>query len=145
MKNSAYNLPTLEFVGGETNTYVWNMWALSPNEHENKDMPYNANGHTVTFSLVDYTNKEGEPVLSKKCTLREGPEEGVNSVAVTELTPQETYNLVGKFIYQLTVQAGNGETEIPGQGIMYINVNIDRRLVSGANTANYALFKSRHI
>lgn len=131
MNNPIYQLPTIEFIGGETTTIVFNLWALSPNEKPNKGLPYNANGCTVTFSLIDSNNKTGNPLLSKKCTLL-SEEDGTSPRASVTISPSETVNQSGRFIYQITVRNGAGETEIPGQGIAYINLNIDRSLISGA-------------
>lgn len=131
MNNPLYQLPTIEFIGGETTTIVFNLWALSPTESANKSLPYNANGCTVTFSLIDSINKTGEPLLSKKCTLL-SEADGTSPRASVTIEPEETINQAGRYIYQLTVQSSTGETEIPGQGIAFINLNIDRALVSGA-------------
>lgn len=130
MKNPMYQLPTMEFIGGENITLRWNLWALSINEQMNKDVPFNANGCTVTFSLIDITNKTGEPIISRKCIPEIG-DEGIASTVITYLVPADTVNLRGKYIYQLTIVASDGAAEIPGQGVMYINNNIDRKLVSG--------------
>lgn len=131
MRNQLYQLPKIQFIGGESVTLIWNLWALSPNEPENKEQPFNANGCTVTFSVIDHLNKTGTPVISKKCTLRQG-EDGVSSVAVTELSSLDTVNLMGTYIYQLTVQDIEGSVEIPGQGIIQVSVNVDRGLIGGS-------------
>lgn len=131
MKNPLYVLPTLEFIGGETHTYIWNLWHLGPNERPNMDTPYNASGQTVTFSLINFSDQYGnvnEPIISKRCELRQN-EDGVSCIAVTYLAAEETKELAGKYIYQLTVTNSAGEAEIPGKGIMFINWNIDNKLI----------------
>lgn len=135
MKTSAFILPTMEFIGGNTETYVWNLWALAPGEKPNKEQPFNANGCTVTFSVIEFNNRFGEPLISKKCTLSDAVGDGNMSTATVTLSPSETYQLSGKFIYQVTVQGSDGETELPGQGIIYINENIDKALISGHSAA----------
>ena len=45
------------------------------------------------------------------------------------LLPQETVNLYGKYIYQITIQDMSGETEIPSQGILGITNNIDKAII----------------
>lgn len=42
------------------------------------------------------------------------------------LLPEETVDLVGKFIYQITIQDISGEIEIPDQGIIRIANNINK-------------------
>ena len=42
------------------------------------------------------------------------------------LLPEETVDLFGKFIYQITIQDISGEIEIPDQGILRIANNINK-------------------
>lgn len=132
MKNEMYQLPTIEFIGGETETFIWNLWSLGPNEKINKNTPFNASGHIVTFSLIEFSNKHGTPVISKGCQLIEDENHILSKASVT-LNTSETLNLTGKYIYQLTVRNGEGEAEIPGQGIFFIARNIDKSAASGTS------------
>jgi len=53
----------------------------------------------------------------------------VYSLAVT-LIPNETKNLYGKYIYQITIQDMSGEVDIPSQGILGITNNIDKSIIN---------------
>lgn len=143
MKNPIYQFPTIEFIGGETSTFIWNLWSLTPNEKPNQQEPFNASGCTVTFSLINFSDRFldfAPPILSKKCELRENTD-GLLCIAVTNLASLDTVDLEGKFIYQLTINSPSGEAEVPGQGIFYINGNIDRALVKGSATSSNIMRK----
>ena len=98
MKNPMYQLPTIEFIGGESISLVWNLWAVSPTATINQGSPFDANGCTVTFSLVNFTDKSDIPLISKACTISEG-ESGTMSVATVFLSSSDTVNMEGKYIY----------------------------------------------
>ena len=128
MKNPLYQLPAIEFIGGETETIEWNLWSIGPEDPPTKDTPFDATGCTVTFSLTYATNKSETPLVSKACTLA-SDSSGFMSRASVSLEPSDTVGLNGKFIYQLTIVNQDGEVEIPGQGYFFININIDKSLV----------------
>ena len=50
----------------------------------------------------------------------------VANVLKVVLLPEETVDLFGKFIYQITIQDISGEIEIPDQGILRIANNINK-------------------
>lgn len=50
----------------------------------------------------------------------------ISNVLRVVLLPEETVDLVGKFIYQITIQDISGEIEIPDQGIIRIANNINK-------------------
>lgn len=116
MINPVYNLPQLRFVGGETQSFLFNLRTPGGST-------FNAVGCSAAIALINYTNKTGLPVLVKSMSLRED-EEGYYSSAYVELSPSETVNLQGRYIYQISIRDSAGETEIPGQGLMDITRNI---------------------
>lgn len=42
------------------------------------------------------------------------------------ITPEDTVDLWGKYIYQISIKDANGVVEIPNQGILYITNNIHK-------------------
>ena len=127
LKNPAFELPGIEFVGGSTETLRWYLWHLSPTELENKDEPYNARGCQVIFSLVGYSTKYSVPDVCRNCEILED-ENGIPCIASITLDPEETKNLQGKFLYQLTIRDTVQDIEISRQGIMYIWRNLNTAL-----------------
>ena len=121
MVNPVYNLPKISFVGGETEDMDFRLLTYSGQE-------FDANGCDISFAIINYQNKNGNPVVEKTPTLKIGPE-GLMSVAEVILEPQDTANLYGRYVYQLTVRDPNGIVDIPGQGIIDITRNINRNFI----------------
>lgn len=114
-----YTLPTIEFVGGESQELLFHTY-----HYKNKE-PFSVTGCTSNFSVVDFRNKNGIPVVNKKMTI---PDNSINILYV-ELLPTETYELSGKYIYQITIRDVSGNVEIPKQGLMYITNNINKSFI----------------
>lgn len=115
-----YTLPTLKFVGGETQDLKFNVYK------EKKPNPFNLSGCTANFSLINYVNNNGTPLISKSMSY------SGNVLSVT-ISPKETVNLNGKYIYQITIKDQVGSSvEIPDQGIAYIANNINKNFIAGA-------------
>jgi hypothetical protein len=112
-----YTLPEIQFVGGSSQTYYFNLATSS-------GVPYDALGCTVDFSIVHYSNKSSIPVLSKEATIMTDLED-ISSIVSIELNPSDTSDLCGKYIYQITIKDIDGNADIPNQGIMYITRNIN--------------------
>ena len=121
MKHTIYTLPQDSFVAGQTCKYAWRLYRESC-------QPFNAIDCEGAFSVVDYSHKDDDPILVKKVEFVEG-DEGMISVASVTLMPQDTVNLDGKFIYQLSIKDVEGNMEIPNQGIFYIANNIHKSFV----------------
>lgn len=114
-----YNLPSIVFVGGESETFVFNLYTKS-------GTPYDAHDCEVGFAIIDYLNKEGAHVITKESPnvkIRMGSR-GVENIVIVDLLPPDTLYLEGRYVYQVTVQDSAGEVEIPGQGIIDIVHNI---------------------
>ena len=114
---SQYSLPTIEFVGGETQKLMFNAY-----HYQSRDV-FDLSGCTYSFSVVSATNKVGTPVITKTGSITES-----YSISVT-LDPRDTVNLYGKYIYQISIKASNGTIEIPKQGVLYITNNINKTFV----------------
>ena len=111
-----YTLPEISFVGGATQDFIFTCYYYNDKEE------YDLTGCTVVFSVIDYVNKNGTPLLSKTMTIS-------GSNASVTLAASETVDLFGKFIYQITVTGTDGTVDIPGQGILHIANNIDKNLI----------------
>lgn len=115
-----YTLPTIDFVGGETQNILFNAYS------SNGKQPFNLNNCTAGFAIVNFTNKTGEPLLTK---IMESDNKNANVLKVT-LLPSETINLFGKYIYQITIRDSDGNIEIPKQGLLYIANNINKSFIN---------------
>lgn len=121
MQTNLYTLPEISFVGGETQEFNFYL--------KNKDgLPFDASGSSIDFSICDYSNKNGEPLLSYSPTLL-ADESGVANVIILTIPKEDTATLAGKYIYQITIVDVGGDSEIPNQGIMNIAKNIHQEYV----------------
>ena len=118
-----YTLPTIDFVGGETQVFLFNTYF-----YQNRQ-PFSMTGCTSNFAIVGFTNKRGSPILSKTMKVLENADGSAFNVLSVELKPSETYDLSGKYIYQITIEDVNGNVEIPRQGLMYITNNINKGFI----------------
>ncbi len=117
-----YALPTIEFVGGETQELLFHIYSY----HKR---PFSMTRCTSNFSIVDFRNKKGAPILAKTMDVLENTDRSAFNILYVELTPQETYDLSGKFIYQITIKDVGGKVEIPKQGLLYITNNINKSFI----------------
>lgn len=122
MINPIYNLPDISFIGGESQTFLFNLLTIAGNS-------FNAENCEVGFALVNYANKNGMPILTKTASIIEG-ENGIMSIASVELLPEDTIYLYGRYVYQLTICDLYDKTEIPGQGIIDITRNIHPEFIT---------------
>ena len=124
MRHDVYSLPEIMFVAGQSNTIRWRLFT-------EQKAPFNADGCTGNFALVDYSDKYNtEPLVSKPLSFSLGDDEtGAKNIASVELLPNDTLGLYGKYIYQITVKSIDGEVEIPNQGIINIFHNINERFL----------------
>ena len=112
-----YTLPTVDFVGGSTQELAFHTF-FSQNKR-----PFDLSTCTANF-----VNKNGTPLISKQMDIikSEDGDGTVTNVLKVVLLPEETVDLFGKFIYQITIQDISGEIEIPDQGILRIANNINK-------------------
>lgn len=119
-----YTLPTLSFVGGETQSLLFNVYYSKNME------PFSMVGCISNFSVVNFTNKNGSPIIRKDMTVIENHDGTALNVLSVNLDPRDTYELHGKFIYQISIRDIDGNVEIPQQGIMYITNNINKSFIN---------------
>ena len=117
-----YTLPTVDFVGGSTQELAFNTF-FSQNKR-----PFDLSACTANFAVINFVNKNGTPLISKQMDIikSEDGDGTVANVLKVVLLPEETVDLFGKFIYQITIQDISGEIEIPDQGILRIANNINK-------------------
>ena len=124
MRHDVYSLPEVMFVAGQSNTLRWRLFT-------EQNVPFNADGCTGNFALVDYSDKyNDEPLVSKPLSFVIGDDvTGAKNVATVDLLPTDTLGLYGKYIYQITIKDINGNIEIPKQGILFITNNINKSFI----------------
>lgn len=120
---NTYTLPTIEFVGGQTQDLMFNVFFY------NGRLPFALAGCTANFAIVSFTNKMGAPILTKPMEAILNSEGTVNNVLTVTLEPKETVELYGRYIYQIQIQDIDGDIEIPKQGILYVTNNINKRFI----------------
>ena len=121
---SPYTLPTIDFVGGETQDLTFNVYF-----YKNR-RPFSLTGCAANFAIVSFTNKTRAPILTKTMEGTFNAEGTINNVLTVTLKPKETVGLCGKYIYQIQIQDIDGDVEIPKQGILYITNNINRGFIT---------------
>jgi len=120
---SPYTLPTIDFVGGETQDLAFHVYF-----YENRK-PFGMAGCSANFAIVSYMNKIGVPIVTKTMNAIMNEEGTVDNVLTVTLEPSETVDLYGKYIYQITIKDVAGDVEIPKQGILIITNNINKAFV----------------
>lgn len=119
MRHDIYTLPEVVFVSGQSITLRWRLFTQSK-------VPFNADGCTGNFAVVDYSDKTGETLISKPLIFSIGDNENeIKNLASVDLVPSDTLGLRGKYIYQITIKDVYGEVEIPNHGILLITHNIN--------------------
>lgn len=123
MQTRQFSLPEWEMVGGESQKRLFTLC-------DSTGLEYDVAGGSANFAIVDYVNRFGEPYLTKPINIIQS-DTGVFSVLEVTLSPSETINLSGKYIYQLSISDSSGNIAIPKHGIIYILNNIDKKFVGG--------------
>lgn len=115
-------LPTIHFVGGETQELVFNVYSESTRQ------PFDLSSCTASLAVINWVNKSGKPLISKEMSIETADSlagDNVPNILRVTLLPTETANLVGKYLYQISIRYVSGEMDIPDHGVMYISRNID--------------------
>ncbi len=123
-----YTLPTIDFVGGSTQDLIFHSFFYS-----NK-RPFDLSDCAANFSIINFVNKNGLPILSKPMQIASGDLDSgrvVPNLLKVTLLPRETYGLYGKYIYQISVRESATQVYIPNQGIIYITNNINKNYITG--------------
>lgn len=118
-----YTLPAIHFVGGETQDLAFHVYFY------NGKKPYNLCGCESNFSIVSFMNKTGATILTKPMEAGYNDDLTAKNVLKVTLQPEDTIDLFGKYIYQITMRDINGDVEIPKQGVLYITNNINKNFI----------------
>ena len=121
-----YTLPSMDFVGGSTQDLVFHCY------HYTDKRAHDLASCTANFSIINYVNKYGTPVVSKQMAIGSDPaiDGDIKNVLRVTLDPFDTVNLpAGKYIYQISIKDVSGDIEIPKQGIIHIINNINKAYV----------------
>lgn len=110
-----FTLPTVSFIAGTSVPFVFNTYQRL------SDQPYNILQCSATFSFIDYLSEDHISAASTPKTMTKVSN---NTAFQTTLTPDETKNLNGKYIYQVEIVGGSNMKEIY-QGVMYVYNNIN--------------------
>lgn len=124
MLNKMYSLPEIRFVGGTSEDLQFHVFY-----DETNPKPFNLFGAEVNFSIVNFINKNGAPLVSKRMDIGMNEAETHYSVLSVTLEPTDTVDLFGKFVYQITIKDIDGNVDIPHQGIINIHNNIDKAFI----------------
>ena len=126
-----YTLPAIDFVGGSSQDLIFHVYFYTTKN------PFDLSDCTANFSIVEFTNRTGKVVLSKTMTIDSDGAvysgDTYRNILRVALTPADTVNLSGKYIYQISIkETSTGKTEVPNQGTMYITNNINKDYITGA-------------
>lgn len=106
-----YVLPAIEMVAGATKELRFNTF------QKDTGIPFDVAAFTASFSMVNFVNKDSAPVVTKSATTN-------GTAVIVTLLPNDTVNLCGKYVYQVTISGGATEKEVC-QGVLLIHKNID--------------------
>ena len=127
MYRDCYTWPTVKFIGGDAHSFVFTLYSNDGTIFAAPDaLEYN-------FALVDYCNRNYmEPIISidynsqvRDYRFRFGTSGDIQDRVIVTLANDDTKDLYGKYIYQLTIKKTDGTIRIPGQGIAEIFKNIN--------------------
>lgn len=62
-------------------------------------------------------------------TVRMDESETFYNILFVSLQPDDTVDLFGKFVYQITIKDIDNNVDIPQQGVIYIHNNINKEFV----------------
>lgn len=117
MYTDQITLPPESMIAGTTKKLVLYLYT------HNMKKQIDANGMIARFTLTDYVNPSNVPLIIKDCSVSV-PEGEHLAVINVPLTRQDTLNLDGKYIYQVTINDDNTIEAL--KGIMDIARCIDK-------------------
>ena len=106
-----FNLPVIRMTAGESVDLAFNIF------DEETLAGYDFTSCSAHFSISGYLFPDVVEVSTSMSI-------SGNTLSVS-LTNNDTKDLFGRYIYQITIESGNQVIEIPGQGVVYITRNID--------------------
>ena len=90
MRHDVFTLPEIVFVAGQSQTLRWRLLT-------EKKVPFNADGCTGNFAVVDYSDKTGDPLISKSLTFSIGDDEtGVKKYCFCRFVTSRYFGIMGE-------------------------------------------------
>lgn len=112
-----FNLPQINMTAGETQTVIFNL--LTP-----EGKPFDgADTCEANFALVEYHNRLSDPLINKNIEITYDVD-GYDNVAIVKFDINDTLNLAGKYVYQLSLKSSSGDYDVVGHGFLYLVRNI---------------------
>ena len=122
-----YELPRIQIIGGVTAQWVFNLYTP-------QGALFDAYNCAADCSIVPFHDKTGPSAASFACSIVEGPTK-LKSAILVQLAVEDTVNLHGKYVYQITIKMPgggvHGKIDIPLHGIVYIGKNINPEFITG--------------
>lgn len=110
-------LPEIRFVGGETQALSFSFSI--------DDDDFDVSGCSGLFS-IQRPDSHGTSALRSWAMTAETNEDDGTTALNLYLSPADTVDLDGMYIYQITIQDENGAIRIPGHGTLFLHYNLDR-------------------
>lgn len=121
--SSPWRLPEIKFIAGSTKKYAFETYFHVGGK------PFDLSMCRAKFSIISYVNRSGSPLVRKEMSVGYGSDiydgETIRNVLTVCLDAEDTVNLAGQYIYQITIKDADGWAE-PLQGLINIYSNIDR-------------------
>ena len=120
MSNSIpFTLSKISMINGTSRDFVFNGVVESTNN------PFNFRGCNANFSIIQFNDRSGNPVVSKDMTVADDGNGADNDSLFVSLTPSDTINLTpGRYVYQVSVKDPDGNYEA-FQGYLDIFQNVN--------------------
>ena len=116
--NPPFKLSDITFIGGDYQEILFHI-------HDNdRGGLMDIENLQLIFSVVDYQNRYGTPIISKPCEMSTNDPTAFSAI----LLPEETKDLADKYIYQITIKAPNDKQK-NFQGVMTIDKNINPDMI----------------
>lgn len=80
--------------------------------------------YTARFAIADFITPGGAPLVVEDCYAMI-PDSEELSVLIVDLAAEDTIDLCGKYVYQLTIEDEHGRTAVL-KGMVKIDANYDR-------------------
>lgn len=117
------SLPSIDMVAGDSEDFLFHTYFYTNGK------PFNLESCTAEFAITSHTNRNGTPYVVRAMEIGGGTdlnEDGEvipNNLRVV-LNAEDTLNLEGKFVYQITIKDISGSNEsFRGSFIIHSNIN----------------------
>ena len=112
--NNIFSLEELHIVGGDYKEFPIHIY-----DNDRAQM-MDVSDLELNFSMLHYSNRYGKPLITKDLTVSTDD----STAFLLILMPEDTRDLAGQYIYQISVKAPNDKQE-SFQGILLIEKNLN--------------------